>query len=603
MLSNPAPIVLRDYQLKAKSAVLAAKDRGLQRVMVVMPTGAGKTTLFSSLVDEFDSHYGEKSLVIAHRHELLRQAANRIARQAPRLMVEIEGGATAARLDAHAVVAAVQTIGRPKTNRLEGFHPGLMIIDEAHHAPADTWQRAMRRFGAYDGVCFAVGVTATDHRMDNKPLHGNGMAIFEDVVFRYTLREAVEDGWLVDLRGFRVATATDLSKVKKHYGDYNVADLARAVNTELRNDIAISHWESVAADRQTIVFCVDVQHAKDVAAMFRGRGVASESIDGTMKMSDREAVVDRFTRGKTQVLTNVDVATEGFDIPIASCVLMLRPTQSWALYTQMVGRGLRVLPSTVDGELTPKSRREAVNRSAKSDCIVIDVVDVTSRAERAEELGTTPEGKSEQPASVAGLMGLPADFDLQGESAFAAAVRAEGLGPAKRAEMFRRPTNWEDLSTVLEEIDLLRELSIPEEVLGISRLAWMKVGLERYFLSCGSSGLERDRYAQIDSDELGRYTLTIGSSMMPEMRSPVGTELERAFDEADRMIRIAFPDCGQIVRADATWREKPPSEKQVEELKRYGVDMAAIQALETMGQAHMLIQQRKIGYIRARKFA
>lgn len=603
MLGAPAPIVLRDYQEKAKAAVLAAKDRGLQRVMVVMPTGAGKTTLFSSLVDEFEGHYRERSLVIAHRHELLQQAARRISVQAPRLMVEIEGGSHKARLDAHAVVAAVQTIGRPNTNRLEGFHPGLMIIDEAHHAPADTWQRAMRRFGAYDGVCFAVGVTATDHRMDNKPLHGDGTAIFEDVVFRYTLREAVQDGWLVDLRGYRVATATDLSKVRKSYGDYHVGELARAVNTELRNDTAISHWESIAHDRPTIVFCVDIQHAKDVAEMFRARGIHAESIDGTMRMVDREAVVDRFTHGKTQVLTNVDVATEGFDIPIASCVLMLRPTQSWALYTQMVGRGLRVLPNVVDGEITSQSRREAVNRSAKPDCIVIDVVDVTVRAERNEDTGTVPEGKAEQPASVAGLMGLPSDFDLQGESAFAAAVRAEGLGPAKRAEMFRRPTNWEDLSTVLEEIDLLRELSIPEEVLGVSRLAWMKIGQDRYYLACGSSGLEQDRFAQINSDELGRYTLTIGSSLMPEMRSPVGTELERAFDEADRMIRIAFPDCGQIVRADATWREKPPSDKQIEQLRRFGVDNDAIQALETMGQAHMLIQQRKIGYIRARKFA
>ena len=570
--------------------------------MVVMPTGTGKTTLFSALVDEFDSHYGARSLVVAHRHELLQQAAKRISEQAPRLMVEVEGGDARARLDAHVIVAGVQSIGRPKTKRLDGFQPGLMIIDEAHHSPADSWQRTMQRFGAYDGVCFTVGVTATDHRMDNKPLHGDRAAIFEDVVFRYTLRDAIADGWLVDLRGYRVATSTDLSKVRKSYGDYVTSELARAVNTELRNDTAISHWESICHDRQTIVFCVDVQHAKDVAAMFRARGVNAESVDGTMKLADRTDVVERFMRGKIQVLTNVEVATEGFDIPAANCVLMLRPTQSWALYTQMVGRGLRVLPRTVDGEITARARREAIANCAKPDCVIIDVVDVATRAERLDE-AVVPEGKAEDAATVAGLMGLPTDFDLQGESLFNAAKMVDELPLAKRAEMFRRQISWDDLSTVLEEVDLIRELSIPDEIINVSRLAWMKVGDDRYHLPCGSTGLDRDRFARIECDELGRYSLVLGSSMMSDMRCPVGDALEKAFDEADRMIRLTFPDCKQIVRADASWRDLPPTEKQIAELNRLGVADETIASLETMGQAHHLIQRSRMGIVRQRRAA
>ncbi len=163
-----APDSLRDYQERAKAAVLAAKDRGLHRVMVVMPTGTGKTTLFAALVDEFDFSYGETSLVVAHRHELLEQASSRIAQQAPRIQVGIEGGDRIAPYECQAVVAGVQTIGRPGSDRLSWFHPGLLIMDEGHHAPADTWQNVMRRFGAYEGVCFTLAVTATDHRMDAK---------------------------------------------------------------------------------------------------------------------------------------------------------------------------------------------------------------------------------------------------------------------------------------------------------------------------------------------------------------------------------------------------------------------------------------------------
>ncbi len=600
-----APIILRDYQERAKSAVLGAKDRGLHRVMVVMPTGTGKTTLFSSLVDEFDRSYGETSLVVAHRMELLHQASNRIAQQVPRLQVGIEGGDHTAPFECRAVVAGVQTIGRPDSKRLNWFHPGLLIMDEGHHAPADTWQNVMRRFGSYEGVCFTLAVTATDHRMDNKPLHGTEESIFEDVVFRYPLSQAVSDGWLVDLKGYRVATGVDLSGVRTTAGDYNVGQLARAVNTEARNHTAFKHWDEVASDRRTIVFCVDVQHAKDVAQLFRDNGITSESVDGTMQSEKREAVMRRFASGKTQVLTNVDVATEGFDIPDVSCVLMLRPTQSWGLYTQMAGRGVRLLPGTADGLATPKERRHAIRSSAKPDCFVIDVVDVSSKfgLNGPPDDDDIKEDKRPVPASVAGLVGLPADFDLQGHSLFEAAKWADELVPAKRAQLFRRPMSFENLSTVLSEVDLIKELSIPEEILGISRLAWMKTGEFEYMLPCGSSSFEKERIAKIEMDLLGRLFLTLSSNQMKYPSMPLGDDLARAFDEADRMIRLTFPDCGPIVQANASWRDKPPSEKQLDLLRKMMVEEETIVLLETMGQARALIEQRKLGLGRKQRKA
>ncbi|MDR3690844.1 MAG: DEAD/DEAH box helicase [Fimbriimonas sp.] len=603
VLGKAAPIVLRDYQQRAKAAVLAAKDRGLHRVMVVMPTGTGKTTLFASLVDEFERSYRETSLVVAHRLELLHQAANRIVSQAPRLQVGIEGGDLKAPFECHAVVAAVQTLGRPGSKRLDWFQPGLLIMDEGHHAPADTWQNVMRRFGSYDGTCFTLAVTATDHRMDNKPLHGTEESIFEDVVFRYPLSRAVSDGWLVDLRGYRVATGVDLTGVKTTAGDYNVGQLARAVNTEARNHTAFKHWSEIAHDRRTIVFCVDVQHAKDVAALFREHGVSAESVDGTMPTDKRGAAMSRFSSGRTQVLTNVDVATEGFDIPHISCVLMLRPTQSWGLYTQMAGRGVRVLPGVADGIDLSTARRRAIEGSEKPDCLVIDVVDVSTKFGLngpPDDDDIKPERKPE-PASVAGMMGLPADFDLQGHSLFEAAKWIDELTPAKRAQLFRRPMSFENLSTVLSEVDLIKELSIPEEIIGISRLAWMKTGDSEYMLPCGSSGFEKERFAKIETDLLGRLSLTLLSQQMTYPPMPLGTDLAKAFDEADRMIRLTFPDCGPIVQANASWREKPPSEKQIDILRKMGVEDDVIALVETMGQARALIEQRKLGGGRKRR--
>jgi len=386
-----------------------------------------------------------------------------------------------------------------------------------------------------------------------------------------------------------VATNVDLSGVKTYLGDYSVGQLAKAVNTARRNETALNHWREVASDRRTIVFCVDIQHAKDVAALFREQGVAAEHIDGTMTRQERDAAMMRFASGRTQVLANVEVATEGVDVPFADCVLLLRPTQSWALYMQMVGRGLRPLGGVVDREADPKSRRRAIADSEKPDCIVLDIVDVGERVVVPEE------DKPSEAVGLAGLVGMPADFDLEGQSVFEAANRFDELEPVRRAEMFKRPNSYEDLSTVLSEFDLLRELSIPEEVLGASRLAWMKVGDREYYLPCGSSGMETDRKAILRCDELGRYTLKLQSVLMDYGEMPVGTDLEAAFDEADHMVHSAFPDCGPIVRSNAQWRERKPTERQIEALRQLGVDDGMMLLIKTAGQARALIEQRKMG--------
>ncbi|MCC7229077.1 MAG: DEAD/DEAH box helicase family protein, partial [Fimbriimonadaceae bacterium] len=251
MRLHPSPVLLRPYQARALAQLLACRDRGLSRVLAVMPTGTGKTTLFSALIGTHHEESHSPTLVLAHRRELLDQAYRRIGLQNHHLDVSIEGAGRSLRSDAQVVVGSIQSLGRPNSSRLPDFQPGLIIIDEAHHAAASTYQQAMKRFRCYEDGVFTVGVTATPHRMDNRQLHGSDQAIFQDVAFSYSLREAIQEGWLADVRGYRVATGIDLSKVRVQHGDYNARQLQDAVNTEERNEAAFMHWSEVARDRRT----------------------------------------------------------------------------------------------------------------------------------------------------------------------------------------------------------------------------------------------------------------------------------------------------------------------------------------------------------------
>lgn len=587
--SRVSDVILRPYQDRAKAHILACKDRGMERVIVVMPTGTGKTTLFSALIGEMAASYKSRSLVLAHREELLDQALRRIGRQNPNLSVAIEGGARKATDFPDVIVASVQSIGRPDSRRLDGFDPGFIIIDEAHHAAANTYQHVMRRFGCYEGNVFTVGVTATPHRMDNKSLHGSDEAIFEDVAFSYTLRDAISDGWLADLRGYRVATGIDISKVRSRYGDYNARQLQDAVNVEARNEVAYTHWAEVARDRRTIVFCTGVEHAEDVAQLFRDRGVAAESVNGAMKASDREAIISRFRSGKTQVLSNVDIATEGFDVPEAGCVLMLRPTQSWALYTQMVGRGIRVLPDTIDGLVTADARREVIRGSEKPDCIVIDIVD---NVLNADPRVPKEEGQEPKP-SLAAIVGLPPDLDLEGHSMDEAIKVWESLEPAHRAVLFKRPTKFDDLGTTLTAVDLLAELSVPEGMASVSKNAWMKTGDGLYLLACGSSAREQHRIAKLECDTLGRFRLHLESDTLSPKSFECGEELLRAFTIADKRVKEVWPFVGGLTSTRGLWRQEPVSEQQLKELRRLGVEPSLVEVIENAGQAWTLIEIKR----------
>jgi len=350
-------IKLRDYQTEAIDKTFRHIVTGGDRGLWVMPTGCGKTVIFTELLRQL----AVPTIILVHRDELVKQTGETIKAIAPKMQTTVVKGV---RNDwsGDVVVASVQSL---RENRLKAQDPKsfeLLIADEAHHASAPTWERAIEYFQ----TDFRLGVTATPDRLDGK---GLAHLFGEDPVYVYNLRKAIDDGWLSPPRQFAVQTGIDLSDVKKRAGDFAVGELSEAVNTDVRNDIIIDAWLKHASKsdeygnmvyRKTIAFCVDVRHARDLSESFAGRGISSAYIYGDMDHEDRVNILAAFKQGFIDVLCNVNIATEGYDEPSIACVLMCRPTQSRALYTQAVGRGLRLF----DG---------------KDDCLILDVTDNSSR--------------------------------------------------------------------------------------------------------------------------------------------------------------------------------------------------------------------------------
>lgn len=578
-------ILLRPYQEEAKAAVLAAFDGGINRPLVVMPTGTGKTTLFGALIGsmaEYDP--GFTAMVLAHREELIDQAARRIDGMCPGLGVGIERADEVCDYGNRCAIASVQTVGSARTSRLDWLSPSLIVTDEAHHAVATTYQTIYSRFGVYDdGGPYHLGVTATDHRLDNMALHSKDGATFQRVVYRYSLSRAIRDGWLADLRGFKVEADINLSKVKTVAGDYNEKQLNKAVNTDAINELALSAWDQHAADRRTIVFCVTVDHAQNVAEVFRMKGVKAACIHGNMPSSEREATIAAFRSGELQVLTNVNIATEGFDVPEAACILLLRPTKSWTLYTQMVGRGLRPLAHALLGCETPSDRRAAIAVSEKADCVVIDLVDMASE----HKLGVTPEQGDGVP-NLSALVGLPPLLDLEGSTIGEAVELFEELPADVQAGARRGPITLRDLQAKTSQIKLITEIN-PAEEAREANLYWLKTGDATYQVFCGRFH-DGERNAIIEGDLLGTWKLTL---IAPQARKEfdLPDSLPDAFREAEEIINKRILGAARYAGKGASWRQGPMTRAQLVTLQRLGASDEAVKLIRNRGDASAMIDR------------
>ncbi len=352
---KPAGPALRPYQAAAIAAIETEFSRGIKRTLLVLPTGTGKTVVFAELARR-DVQLGNRVLVLAHRSELIDQAVRKIADVG--VLASVEKGERRGAANARVIVASVQSL---RGKRLERYAPDAfakIIVDEGHHAAAKSYSNILDRFP----TARVLLVTATPDRGDGKALG----KIVDTVAFTYDMRTAIREQFLAPLRARRVLVKDlDLSSVRSHHGDFDQGDLAKLLATEKALHGVVGPLLELAGDRRTLVFGVDVAHAHALAEVInRHKPASAIAVDGNASEDERAAALSLFRAGTFQFLVNCALFTEGFDEPSIRCVAMARPTQSRALYTQMLGRGTRPLGKTMD-----ESRA-----NGKHDCLVLDFV-------------------------------------------------------------------------------------------------------------------------------------------------------------------------------------------------------------------------------------
>lgn len=325
------PPALRDYQLRALDEIRAHIRAGTRKILLVSPTGSGKTTIAAAMI-QGAAQRGKRILFIAHRRELINQCCDRLAA----LGVEhgvILAGDSRVNPQSPVQVGSIQTLIR----RSRSFEPELIFIDEAHHARAESYTKIVEQFPE----SILIGLTATPIRSDGRGL-GN---LFDAMVTCSTITELTERGFLVPAITYtQPRQAIDLTGVRKTGGDFQLDQLASRVNQPKLIGNIVSHWRVYAANRQTIAFAVNVEHSQAICAQFKSYGIRAEHLDGSTPQDTREAILRRLSNRETQIIINCQVLTEGFDCPPVSCVILARPTASLGLYLQMAGRALRPFP-------------------------------------------------------------------------------------------------------------------------------------------------------------------------------------------------------------------------------------------------------------------
>jgi hypothetical protein len=485
-------------------------------------------------------------LVLAHREELLNQAFDKIRRANPQLKVEIDQAARNANPDCDVIVASVPTLGRKNSKRIQRLDPErfyLIVVDEAHHATAETYRRVFEYFGIFetDTQKLLVGFTATPKRGDHVGLN----TVFQEIVFSRSLPEMVKAGFLSPVAGYRVETDVDLTKVKTRMGDFITSHRSRAVNSQYRNDLIVQIFKDHLKDKQTLCFCVDVAHAHSVAEAFRATGIRSAAVSGDMDRPSRSQVLDDFSAGRIQVLANCMILTEGYDEPSITGILLARPTKSSLLYTQMIGRGTRLHPG-------------------KENVTVVDIVDVT----REHSLTTLPS-----------LFGLMPAFDLEGRTIEEAEKAIRWVESNRPWVAIDRAASMSDLRYRCTQIDLLG-LSVPPELVGHTRFAWTSMGRKRYRL-----GLSKGDAIIVAPTILGKWEMILRRQGRD---APIENypDLPAALMKAESLVKERFHDQLRLVDRSSGWRNMPASEKQLKVLRDRKIDVP--EGL-TKGQASHLI--------------
>jgi superfamily II DNA or RNA helicase len=354
-------VVLREYQSSATDALRAAYAAGRRALLLVMATGGGKTVTFSYIAHGAAAR-GKRVLIVAHRRELIRQASRKLMDAGVEHGI-IAPGFTPTRDTVQ--VASIQTLAN-RLDRIGEFD--LIVIDEGHHAPAGTYVKLV----ASQPKAKLLLVTATPERLDGRGLGIDAGGMCDDIVLGPSAAYLIDQGYLTPIKVFAPADKPDLSGVKTRMGEYETKGLAEVMSAPTLVGDAVEHYAKHAPGQPAVVFCVNVEHAKAVAATFRAAGWRATSADGTTPEAERDAALGGLQTGAVQVLCVCDLISEGLDIVGISVVIILRATKSLVNFLQWVGRGLRPVYAPGMPQDTAEQRRASISASNKPYCLVLD---------------------------------------------------------------------------------------------------------------------------------------------------------------------------------------------------------------------------------------
>ena len=508
-----------------------------------------------------------KVLVIVNRVELARQTQLKFQAANPDLIVGIEQAQSRAGKECHIVIVSVQSVGTAKfdengdpihKDRIKKIDPSefsVVMVDETHRAPANTFRSTLMYFGVYPGKpnyrpwVLLLGFTATPNRSDNKGLE----EFYAVASCNRNMIWGIENKWLADIKAYRVATLVnlddhDLKTSNTEQGrDFAKKELEKAVNIPARNKLVIERYIELCEGLKGIFFCVDVQHAKDMCAMANAMGVAGKCVFGTTETEERKQILKGHSSGEFQALFSVNTLTEGYDDPSLGVVCMCRPTQSKLFYEQAIGRGLRPFPAP---EALEDMRKLGKTPAwIKPYCILIDFCDLSSKYNIV---------------TSGSIFGVGAKFDFKGQavSGEAKKVREEISKLDKEiqdkvAENIDDIESIEKLRSIVLRIDLLRPPQVSQEVAAISSLEWL------YINGKHEISLPGKEVIRIKESELGGFTVQRSiNGKLQDIRSFSGLEAAVNWSERECIPDDAF----DLMRAEAKWKRDKPSVKQIDHL-------------------------------------
>lgn len=543
---------LYPFQKTAVQRIDEGLAAGLYRQLLVMATGTGKTEVFSHLPEMLKHRLPGQQMVLLHRDTLAEQAYNKLTLRNPKLNIHIEAGPLHANEHADVIIASVQTLGRKNTERVNKFNwdrIDKIVTDEAHRSLAPSYMNVYNAGGYLhpESKRLMLGVTATPRRGDGQGLG----SLYQRIVYTYDLRQAIEEGYLVDVRGIRVDTTTSLDGVSTKKGDYDQEELAKTVDTPYRNLLTAKAYKQYCTGKQAVGYGVNIAHSKNLAEAFQHEGINAEYVYG--EDPHKKEKIQRFRDQKIDVLFNAQLLVEGWDVATIECVINAAPTQSEVVFRQRVGRGTRLNPPH------------------KTHMVVLDVVDGTIK----HNLITVPT-----------LLGLPKGLNMKGRSLVGTAKVIEEVLEKYPHLDFTTLKDADKIQTFVKNVNLF-EIKYPAEVEAASQFTWHPAYSGGYLLMLPNKDSIRIEQNLLDKYEIKAY-------IKNQKYKGIRDNMADAFSAADDLVRKVSPEVLTLVDRKAHWHDDEPTPSQMKALrtlyrgKQIPSDM-------TKGQASSLIGAAKAG--------